>query len=211
MSQLPFIFNLVIYPDRDAALYDDVCRMPSKHRAERIRKLASLALVLPPLVGALDIRVPLPSTEGKEDPGADTSGNIDVKVTINSYTHHELYNDVAAIPKGHLSQRIKLLAEAGLIYQRLSGAILSGQHSGVVTEAVTTAVPTQTQPSKSQPSASTSVAMSDGGNGEQVGAQEYEEGLEEVDTTVEAAAEPAQKDTSTREPRRRSSFDGVKM
>nr|WP_298058914.1 hypothetical protein [uncultured Halomonas sp.] len=210
MNKLPFIFNLVIYPDRDASLYQDMCNMPSKYRAERLRKLASLALVLPPMVGALDVRMlgSVAPDDSDHNQGGGGSDNIDVKVTINSYTHHELFNDIAAMPKGHVSQRIKLLAEAGLIYQRLSGALTAGK-GGVVTKgSVTTPLAPQeaAQPEAAQQPLNVEPA-NQGALGEDKASTkaevEVEAGKEKVGQEDEAPARESL--------RRRSSFDGVKM
>lgn len=127
----PLIINIMLYRRRDGDLYKEIMSVPNKFRAERLRNLANLCCLLREMGGIAVDSDRLHSLaeqyyantakQAVEETGSkDVESSIPLKLTVNFYNYPELYRDLAAIPSGNLSGRIKSLASAGSLLNDIS-------------------------------------------------------------------------------------------
>ena len=123
----PIITNLVVYSDRDDVLFAELSSVPSSYRAERLRNLATIGIIVSPLLGAtapdgIDESRLEQLLQCQRDSASDTTSpsQLTLKLTINGYNYPELYRDILAMPPGSVSARVKMLATAGAVLTRIT-------------------------------------------------------------------------------------------
>lgn len=142
----PLVINIMLYRRRDGDLYRELMSVPNKFRAERLRNLANLCCLMREMGGVAVDSDRLHSLaeqhyantvkQTMEDDSDDMESSMPLKLTVNFYNYPELYRDLAAIPNGNLSSRVKSLASAGALLNDISrlarNTIREGQSTGPV-------------------------------------------------------------------------------
>ncbi|WP_075881875.1 hypothetical protein [Vreelandella massiliensis] len=160
----PLIVNIMVYRRRDRALYRELTSVPNKYRSERLRNLANQCCLLREMGGlsidaatlnglasryAHEIDDVEEAEVGDEGQGKDVS--MPIKLTVNVYNYPELYRDLMAVPNGSISSRIKQLASAGALLDRLSRLVQrEGREPRMATQAPLTEPDTSPEPLNQQ-------------------------------------------------------------
>lgn len=100
-----------------------------KERAERIRTLATLAIIVRPISNILanadtsSIKITTELSSGNRLHTASDTSKFSVNVSLSYFSHPELYEDIINTPSGHVTARLRALAESGLLIQKFASSI----------------------------------------------------------------------------------------
>ncbi|MGP9579924.1 hypothetical protein ACT3RX_18175 [Halomonas sp. AOP42-E1-40] len=140
----PLVINIMLYRRRDGDLYRELMSVPNKYRAERLRNLANLCCLMREMGGiAVDSErlhslaerhySSIVSDDVEDSDGDETESSMPLKLTVNFYNYPELYRDLAAIPNGNVSSRVKALASAGALLNDISRLARHADNQGLST------------------------------------------------------------------------------
>lgn len=115
--------------DEGSVFDHEIRNIRPKERAERIRTLATLAIIVRPISNILanadtsSVNITTDVSSGNRLQAVSDTSKFSVNVSLSYFSHPELYEDIINTPSGHVTARLRALAESGLLIQKFASSI----------------------------------------------------------------------------------------